>query len=723
MEKDADTLLLQDDTVAKNMAKKKSQSAQKKSAKTKKKSVDKNDALAVDFELAADPAGTSLDYLENAHPAVRSQLSAAIQLPEFLDTVGKLTLKSRQLIVEQALVIMRDNFVHLALKEAMHGVDPLQKLRLIQHRLDQSTPETMGNEFQFHRDMIDVFTSVRDLHTNYLLPAPFADKIAFLPFDIEECFVKGEPQYIASHFVQGFTHEHFKRGVVITTWNGVPIERAIEVSADQHAGSNASARHSQGIYGLTIRALRRSLPPDAMWVIIGYIDLDGVEREFKQDWIVTSLTPSAGEVDANEVSLSAASLGTDLEADIIQQARKMLFAPAVIEKERKDKESKKKKKKGSKNEKKSEQKLKNNQKAEPGEPLETQLGGVFRAHSVTTPSGEFGYIRVFSFNVRDPDAFIDEFIRLIELLPQQGLIIDMRGNGGGHIYASEGLLQVLTPGEITPEPTQFINTALNGRICDRHRDNPVGIDLSPWADSIRNSVETGAIYSRGFPITPHEFANGRGQKYHGPVVLITDARCYSATDIFAAGFQDHNIGHILGVDGNTGAGGANVWEHGLLRELLRIPEPADRQSPYKVLPHGAGMRVAIRRTLRVGDQAGTPVEDIGVVPDSRHALTRRDLLEGNQDLINAAGKLLKKMPVRELGATVTSHSKKALCVEVVTKGLSRLDIYIDGRPLESFTIADDTHQFELTPPQANPKVMTLKGYDKEVHVADRRVSL
>ena len=69
------------------------------------------------------------------------------------------------------------------------------------------------------------------------------------------------------------------------------------------------------------------------------------------------------------------------------------------------------------------------------------MAGIFSAKSVNTPSGEFGYIRIFTFSVNDPEAFIDEFIRLIELLPQEGLIVDVRGNGGGHIYASEGLLQ------------------------------------------------------------------------------------------------------------------------------------------------------------------------------------------------------------------------------------------------------------------------------------------
>ncbi|MEM7024221.1 MAG: peptidase S41, partial [Pseudomonadota bacterium] len=191
-------------------------------------------------------ASSSLKFLKSAHTAIRSHMAAASDLPTFLETAGALGLNGRKRLVEQALVLIEGNFVHLPLKESMHGVDPVQKLRLIQHRLGQSTSGATDSEFQFHRDMLEVFTSVRDLHTNYMLPTPFADKVAFLPFDIEEFFENGKPRYIATHFVQGFSHTHFKQGVEITTWNGVPIQRAIEVSADEHAGSNAAARHARG---------------------------------------------------------------------------------------------------------------------------------------------------------------------------------------------------------------------------------------------------------------------------------------------------------------------------------------------------------------------------------------------------------------------------------------------------------------------------------------------
>ena len=217
-------------------------------------------------------------------------------------------------------------------------------------------------------------------------------------------------------------------------------------------------------------------------------------------------------------------------------------------------------------------------------------------------SGTFGHIRIFTFSVDDPDAFVDEFIRLIGLLPQNGLILDVRGNGGGHIFASEFTLQTLTPRRIEPEPVQFINTPLNLRIVRKHKDNPSGIDLGPVvsARSIRR-WRPAPCSPTPFPITPEDGANAIGQRLPaGRSCSSTDARCYSATDIFAAGFQDHEIGPVLGVDDNTGRGRRERLDARLCSSSCsRCPTP-EPDSPYKTLPKAGGMRVSIRRTLRVG---------------------------------------------------------------------------------------------------------------------------
>ena len=187
----------------------------------------------------------------------------------------------------------------------------------------------------------------------------------------------------------------------------------------------------------------------------------------------------------------------------------------------------------------------------------------------TSSKGVFGYIRIETFDVTrwGVDAFIREFIRIADLLPQEGLIIDVRGNGGGVIAAGEGLLQTLTPVTIEPERFHLITTPLVLQMCEQDQE------LARWTDSMKEAVEIGSTFSQGFPLTPAEFCNSIGQTYQGPVVLIVDAGCYSTTDIFAAGFQDHNIGVVLGTSGHTGADGANVWKHTDLQQTLPRPHP------------------------------------------------------------------------------------------------------------------------------------------------------
>ena len=141
--------------------------------------------------------------------------------------------------------------------------------------------------------------------------------------------------------------------------------------------------------------------------------------------------------------------------------------------------------------------------------------------------------------------------------------------------------------------------------------------------------------------------------------------------------------------------------HTVCCERLRVPSPADPDSPYENLPNSANMRVSIRQTLRVGEQAGTPVEDLGVTPDQRYFMTKSDLLSGNEDLINSAAKTLSTMPVRKLTA-VTNQSGSILTIEATSIGLSRLDMYIDSRPVESRDINDGTHSFEVDLPTDMP---------------------
>jgi C-terminal processing protease CtpA/Prc len=586
-------------------------------------------------------------------------------LSQFLKTTErkyKLSRRDRLRIVQQALLLLEMNYVHLPLKRAMHAIDPIQRLRLLRFRLMESREGALQDGMQFHKRMLEIFASTRDLHTIYLLPAPFRDQVAFLPFLIEQYFENKSTveKFMVSRVVEEFLQrtpnagrevDLFEPGVEVLYWNGVPIRRAIEINGEAQAGSNLEARFARGVDNLTIRPLATSMPPDESWVALTYRSGKGEILTLKQEWSVylSGGTPSAKSTIKKRAAI-------DIKKTKINQLKRKLYTPRQVN-------------------------------------VRKDLEDIFYAEIKRVDGVDIGYIRLFSFDVDDPEEFVEEFRKVITSadFPQERLIIDVRGNGGGKIRAGERLLQLFTPHRIKPELFEFINTPLNLDIC---RLAPKQWNLARWADSIAESVVTGATYSSGFPLNSEESCNDIGQVYHGPVILITDALSYSTTDIFAAGFQDNGVGEVLGTSDNTGAGGANVWWYEDLMNAVR----AAPNSPFKPLPKGADLLVAVRRSIRVGRQAGRPLEELGITPDYRHHMTRRDLLRANDDLIRKAARILDQKPVYSLSVK-SSRWKNGFRDVVVRAGskiqsgakvrnIARLDVYVGGRLIKTFESED-----------------------------------
>jgi cytosine/adenosine deaminase-related metal-dependent hydrolase len=539
------------------------------------------------------------------------------ELADVTRAAGELSPADRLVIVDEALRILETHYVHLPLKRAMHAVDPVQRLRLLRYQAERDPDGTLLPEADFHAEVLATFHSIRDLHTTYRLPRPWNGKVAWLPYLIEEYWDGGTPRYLVTKVASRVGRKPFTEGVEVLHWNGTPIAAFVEALARAEPAGNSAARHARAMNGLTLRPLATSQAPAEQWVTLRYMDHDGKVRELTQPWL--AFEPGTGPlaVDPRSASLEAAALGVDEHTGEIQEAKKALYAAEAMRAEERG-----------------------DTLATTADGLETTLPTVFRARVVDGATGPVGYLRIFTFNVGDAEGFVDEFVRLARALPSAGLILDVRGNGGGLIYAAERLLQVLTDRRpIEPERAQFLNTTANLAICRAHESSErfPGLVLGPWLRSVEQAVLTGAVHSNAFPITDPATANSRRRAYDGPVVLVVDPLCYSATDMFAAGFQDHEIGPILGVGANTGAGGANVWSHQLLRALL---EGTALGAGYQPLPGGADLRVAVRRTLRVGPSSGDVLEDLGVEPATIYRMTADDLLHGNRDLIAAAAALL-----------------------------------------------------------------------------------
>jgi hypothetical protein len=605
-----------------------------------------------------------LNDLPNSSISARKLLTRSKRIDSAAQLV-QLPRSGLRQIVRQAIQTLEQVYVHLPQKCAAFGINPVQQLRLLARETDTGLYD--GRMLSFHHRLAKVFRSLRDLHTVYQLPFPFSAQVAFLPFQIECYFRNGKRAFIISNVAKNLRREGFHKGAQVTHWNGTPIEIAVRRRGEETAGSNEAACFARGLESLTVRPLMSTLPPDEAWVSITYRSKNGKKSTANFQW--RSLFPPTDVGAASEASpADKYAVGLDYELDAIRRTKKILFAPQVFDRPLRMPSR-------------GNQSRASNQAAN----ITThQLGQSIEAKAITSEKQRVGYLRIRTFNVDDADAFVRHCVDLVRELPQTGLIVDVRDNGGGLIYAAERLLQIFTPRTIEPAQFQFINSQVTEEMCRRNHPRQAtddDTDLRPWKDSIQRSVESGAIYSQSFPITSPGSCNSIGQQYYGPVVLIVNALCYSATDIFAAGFQDNRVGLIVGVDTSTGAGGANVWTNDFLGARLE----GSRFATHR-LPLGAGFTVAARRALRAGINHGLELENFGVVPDFTYQMTKNDLLDQNVDLVRFAADVVLKQRSYYLNCTVDNDRDGQLLLRCKTSNIDRVDIFIDDAPLTSVRV-------------------------------------
>ncbi len=103
----------------------------------------------------------------------------------------------------------------------------------------------------------------------------------------------------------------------------------------------------------------------------------------------------------------------------------------------------------------------------------------------------------------------------------------------------------------------------------------------------------------------------RPAPFRGPLAVLVDGLSASTSEIFAGGMKDIHRARIFG----TRTAGAAL------------------PSLFEVLPNGDGFQYAVANYLSHG---GQPLEGIGVTPDEEVRLTRQQLLEGHDAVIDAA---------------------------------------------------------------------------------------
>jgi C-terminal processing protease CtpA/Prc len=193
------------------------------------------------------------------------------------------------------------------------------------------------------------------------------------------------------------------------------------------------------------------------------------------------------------------------------------------------------------------------------------------------PSG-VGYVRVPTFGT---DLVSDFDAALNEMLDAPGLILDVRGNGGGNsAYADQ------MAGRLLGEPFAYGRDTYAARLPTR-----------AWRKWMT------------FRVTPRE------PVHTGPVVVIMEGSNFSSAEQFLVSLVDS--GRVQTVGRATGGGSGNPM-------VFR-------------LPGGRDVRFSTANFVR---NDGTPIEGVGLVPDVPVRWTVEDFRQGRDPDLEAAERLL-----------------------------------------------------------------------------------
>ncbi|MEZ6233461.1 MAG: S41 family peptidase [Phycisphaerales bacterium] len=213
---------------------------------------------------------------------------------------------------------------------------------------------------------------------------------------------------------------------------------------------------------------------------------------------------------------------------------------------------------------------------------ERQMYGVWPRHeSGVLPSG-FGYLRIEQMSLdRGGSSGGSVASQLEPLMGTPGLVIDVRGNGGGSRDVVEFLLQrLLQPGEARVVcvaarriPTVIDPAHPDGFLQDR---DMYPAAWSGWSEAERRAIERVAAawrpewtppggWDEGFSdwhyYVVSGVVSGRAVRYEGPVVVLMDDGCFSATDILLGGLKGIEGVTLMGTASSGGS--ANADDHRL----------------------------------------------------------------------------------------------------------------------------------------------------------------
>jgi len=523
----------------------------------------------------------------------------------------ELSVTQRHDLIDVWTTMFTDVYVHYIQKRALYGFDPIRALGALRRQIPYL--DSAG----FLRELTLLINRLRDQHTQLFVSAAdqtLTGQVAALPFLVEPFGSHLSPTYVVTKTSDDVPDASLAVGARVTTWNGIPFARAVDLYAETLTGGRPDARRARALETLTQRPLEYLAPPDELWVDIGYrpdtLNAGDPDLSIRFEW--RAIEPARAITADNLIGMRTRR-AISITSETARRARKLLFATALWERDQTD----------------------DDPTAKAGDWMVTSFSDAVSARRITTSHGTFGYLRLWSFDVEHTSVFVNEIAGLLRRMPRKGLVLDLRSNPGGVIDTAERLFQLFTRSHI--EPARFGCRATPAMVQIAEADGN-GADLADWATSTRAALDLGEEFSQHLPISDPDACNQLRRAYTGPIVAVVDANTFSCGDLFAAGIVDHGIGQIVSVGDATGAGGANVWTSD---DIQYAYHAAGGHLPP--IPPGISFSIAVRRMIRTGRSAGLAIEDVGIAGDEQYEMTNDDLLHGNADLAEFCTRMLTGM--------------------------------------------------------------------------------
>ncbi len=623
------------------------------------------------------------------NPAATSATEEEIDIRPLADARSDLKPKAysadeRELVAKQALMMMKDLYVHreLKIKDFGAGADPVPRLEDMVKRAGSM------NDDDFHAAMQKIFLDVHDHHTNYIAPMPLRCSYALAPLAFTDVYDNGNLKVIVKNRTRLLKDktpetESVKTGDELVAMNGVPVSKLIEDGKKTSGGANDDAMTVGAVRNLSLLSLAQNTIP-SQDDITYTLKHDGAEYTVKSKYFAAVNIPGcADEADAEAQGLSSVKREMLRAENPNVRVYKDFVAP---------------------------------EKAAPFANEETLPVGQF--YTIDTPAGKIAKFDLETF-MPDGDASADSVIHQVRLQLEKSqpnaaaLIIDMRGNGGGLILLAEGLTQLFTPNSIDTMPVRFLPNQLN---LDTFLKANQGKE-NGWSQDAKEGMAAQSRYTKPRNITSKDAANRYGQVWFKPVVVLTDANCYSACDLFAAAMQDHAAATVIGTHSTTGAGGANVMSYDIFRQIF---DQNEGENPFVKLPGKQSMRVSWRQTIRVGKNKGELIENAGVKSDVTVRYVTEDVVGGeSRVLMGEVHKAIDQLiPRYKSSITLASSLKQtngrsATWTETV-KGIDTLEVVQAGNVLATYHAEKNGQDVEV-------KLDDLKGTwsEEPLHVVGK----